>query len=103
MEIDDMINELLDEPSVKDDNSVVFTDKALELIHEITEKCKSIPIVKETQQKVEDYAKELSAEQIYVDMLNKIVEAPTAIHMRMSARLLIPIISDKLKSRERKD
>ena len=92
-----MICGLLDEPSVQDDNSVVFTDKALELIHEIAEKCKDIPIVKENQKQMEEYAAGLSAEEIYVDMLIKIAAAPTAIHMRMSARMLIPIIEQKLK------
>ena len=96
--IDDLICDLLDEPSVQDDNSVVFTDKALELIHEIAEKCKDIPIVKENQKQMEEYAAGLSA----VDMLIKIAAAPTAIHMRMSARMLIPIISAKLKTQERK-
>ncbi len=95
--IDDLICDLLDEPSVQDDNSVVFTDKALELIHEIAEKCKDIPIVKENQKQMEEYAAGLSAEEIYVDMLIKIAAAPTAIHMRMSARMLIPIIEQKLK------
>lgn len=52
---------------------------------------------------MEEYAAKLSAEEIYADMLIKISAAPTAIHMRMSARLLIQIISDKLKSWERKD
>ena len=56
MKIDDLICGLLDEPSVQDDNSVVFTDKALELIHEIAEKCKDIPIVKENQKQMEEYA-----------------------------------------------
>ncbi len=102
MKIDDMICDLLDEPSVQDDDSVVFTDRALELIHEIAEKCKDISVVKENQKQIEEYAAGLSAEEIYVDMLIKVAAAPTAIHMRMSARLLIPIISDKLKSRERK-
>ena len=97
MKIDDLICSLLDEPSVQDDNSVVFTDKALELIHEIAEKCIDIPVVKEN---LEEYATGLSAEEIYVDMLIKIAAAPTAIHMRMSARLLIPIISAKLKGQE---
>ena len=97
MKIDDMICELLDEPSVQDDDSVVFTDRALELIHEIAEKCKDIPVVKENQKQMEQYAIGLSAEEIYVDMLVKIAAAPTAIHMRMSARMLIPIIDQKLK------
>lgn len=100
MKIDDMICDLLDEPSVQDDDSVVFTDKALKLIHEIAGKCRDISAVKETQEQREEYAAGLSAEEIYVDMLIKIAAAPTAIHMRMSARLLIPIISAKLKERE---
>ena len=95
--IDDLICDLLDEPSVQDDDSVVFTDRALELIHEIAEKCKDIPVVKESQKQMEEYAAGLSAEEIYVDMLIKIAAAPTPIHMRMSARLLIPIIAQKLK------
>lgn len=102
MKIDDLICDLLGEPSVQDDDSVVFTDKALELIHEIAEKCKDILVVKENQKQMEEYATGLSAEEIYVDMLIKIAAAPTEIHMRMSARILIPIISDKLKSQERK-
>ena len=100
MKIDDLICDLLDEPSVQDDDSVVFTDRALELIHEIAEKCKDIPIVKENQKQMEEYAAGLSAEEIYVDMLIKIAAAPTAIHMRMSASMLIPIISAKLKRQE---
>lgn len=100
MKIDDMICDLLDEPSVQDDDSVVFTDRALELIHEIAEKCRDIPVVKESQKQMEEYAAGLSAEEIYVDMLIKIAAAPTPIHMRMSARLLIPIISAKLKGQE---
>mgnify|MGYP007033849492 CR=1 FL=1 len=100
MGIDNLVCNLLDEPSVQDDNSVVFTEKALGLIHEIAERCKDIPVVKENQRQMEEYAAKLSAEEIYVDMLIKITAAPTAIHMRMSARLLIPIISDKMKSRE---
>ena len=99
MEIDDLICELLDEPVGQEDNSVAFTNRSVELIHEIAEKCSTIPIVEKTKEQAEDYAKELSAEQVYLDMLVKIVEAPTAIHMKMSAKMLIPIISRKLKER----
>lgn len=99
MEIDDLICELLDEPVGQEDNNVVFTSRSVELIHEIAEKCNTIPIVEKTKEQAEDYAKELSAEQVYLDMLVKIVEAPTVIHMKMSAKMLIPIISRKLKER----
>lgn len=101
MSIDDMICELLEEPVAQEDNSIVFTSRSMELIHEIAEACNDIPIVQKTKEQAEDYAEGLSAEQIYMDMLVlvKIVEAPTAIHMKMSAKMLIPIISRKLKER----
>ncbi len=98
--IDELICQLLEEPNIKENNTVEFTDKAKTLIHEIAAKCKDIQIVKDTQDQAEEYAKGLSAEQIYVDMLNKIVEAPTKIHMMMSARMIIPIIEQKLNVAE---
>ena len=99
MNIDDLIYELLEEPVAQEDNNIVFTSRSVELIHEITEMCDYIPIVQRTKDQAEDYAKGLSAEQVYLDMLVKIVDAPTAIQMKMSAKMLIPIISQKLKER----
>lgn len=100
MEIDKMIEKLLGMDIVKADNTVIFSNEARQLIHEIAEKCSTIPIVDETREKAEEYARGLSAEQVYTDMLYKIVEAPTRIHMRVSARMLIPIIDQKLRSVE---
>jgi hypothetical protein len=97
MKIDDLICELLEQNVVQHDNSIVFTGRTVELIHEIADKCNEIPIVQYTQRAAENYAEGLTAEQVYMDMLNKIVSAPTRIHMRMSARMLIPIIDRKLK------
>lgn len=100
MEIDKMVEELLGMDIVKSDNTVTFSNEARQMIHEIAEKCSTIPIVDETREQAEEYAKGLSAEQVYTDMLYKIVEAPTRIHMRVSARMLIPIIDQKLRSVE---
>lgn len=100
MEIDKMVEELLGMDIVKSDNTVTFSNEAKQLIHEIAEKCSIIPIVDETREQAEEYARGLSAEQVYTDMLYKIVEAPTRIHMRVSARMLIPIIDQKLQSAE---
>lgn len=98
MEIDGMIEKLLEMEIVGGDNSVGFSTEAKQLIHEIAVKCSTIPMVDKTREQAEEYAKGLSAEQIFVDMLYKIVEAPTRIHMRMSARMLIPIIDQKLRA-----
>lgn len=100
MEIDKMIEKLLGMDIVKADNTVIFSNEARQLIHKIAEKCSTIPIVDETRERAEEYARRLSAEQVYTDMLYKIVEAPTRIHMRVSARMLIPIIDQKLRSVE---
>lgn len=97
MDIDEMIEQLLGMDIVGNGNTVTFSDEAKQLIHEITEKCNTIPIVNETTEQAEEYARGLSAEQVYTDMLYKIVEAPTRIHMRVSARILIPIIDQKLR------
>lgn len=43
--------------------------------------------------------KDLSAEEVYYDMLRKIVDAPTTLHMKCSVRMLIPIIDRKLRER----
>ena len=96
MNIDEMIERLLEMDIVGNSNTVTFSDEARQLIHEIAEKCNTIPIVNETREQAEQYAEGLTAEQVYVDMLHKIVEAPTRIHMRISARMLIPIIDQKL-------
>lgn len=100
MEIDKMVEELLGMDIVKSDNTVTLSNEAKQLIHKIAEKCSIIPIVDETREQAEEYARGLSAEQVYTDMLYKIVEAPTRIHMRVSARMLIPIIDQKLQSAE---
>ena len=96
--LDKMIEDLLEEPVV-DNNEIVFTSRAVELIQEISEKCKGIQIVEQTREQAEEYAKDLTAEQVYYDMLCKIVDAPTTLHMKCSARMLIPIIDQKLKAR----
>ena len=94
--IDELMEKLLEEPVV-DNNEIVFTSRAVELIHEISEKCKGIQIVEQTREQAEEYAKDLSAEEVYYDMLRKIVDAPTALHMKCSVRMLVPIIDRKLK------
>lgn len=95
--IDDMIEELLDAVDIKDDNTIAFSDESKQLIHDISQICKDFDIVKQNAEKSEEYAKGLTAEQIYIDMLNKIVAAPTRLHMLMSARMLIPVINKKLQ------
>lgn len=99
-DVDEMIERLLDMDIVGEDNSIVFTDEAKQLIHEISEECMKASMIVENKDRIDEYGEELSAEDVYVDMLHKIVNAPTNMHMRMSARMLISVIDKKLKERE---
>ena len=93
-----MIIQLLDMELIGSDGKVVFTKESVILIQQIADRCSEIPIVQESQEQAEKYAQGLSAEQIYIDMLEKMVQAPARIHLRVAARLLIPIIDQKIRS-----
>ncbi|MCD7826324.1 MAG: hypothetical protein LUH14_10255 [Clostridiaceae bacterium] len=97
--IDNMIGDLMDMVEVKDDWKVDFSTEAKKLIHEIAEQCSEIEMVQQTSEQAEKYGDGLSAEQVYADMIVKIVNAPTGLHMRMAARMLIVVIDKKLKER----
>lgn len=75
---------------------VIFTDESRRLIHRIAENSSDIPIIEETRDMANDYADGLTAEQVYTDMLHKIINAPNSIYMRMSALMLIAVVDRKL-------
>ena len=89
--LDDMIMELL-EMDIAQENSIVFSEESKELIHQIAEKCQNISVVEETRDQAEKYAEEMSAGEVYIDMLHKIVAAQTIILFLMYARLLFTVI-----------
>ncbi len=95
--VDEMIKRFLDMDIVGEDNSIAFTDEAKLLIHEKSEECMKASMFVKNKDRIDEYGKGLSAEDVYVDMLHKIVAAPTSMHMLMSARLLIPVIDRKLR------
>lgn len=97
-DVDEMIERLLDMDIVGEDNSIIFTDEAKQLIHEISEECMKASMIVENKDRADEYGKGLSAEDVYMDMLLKIVNAPTSLHMLMSARMLIPVIDKKLRA-----
>ncbi len=96
-DIDEMVERLLDMDIIGDDNSITFTDEAKQLIHEISERCMDATLIVENKERIDQYGEGLSAEDVYTDMLHKMLDAPTFLHMRMTVRLLIPIIDQKLR------
>lgn len=100
-DIDEMVERLLDMDIISEDNSVTFTDEAKQLIHEISERCMDATLIVENKDRIDQYGEGLSAEDVYVDMLHKIANAPTSLHMWMSARMLITVIDQKLREEEK--
>ena len=106
--IDELVEELLDISAVGDDEEFVFTKDITEKIHFIADKCRETRIYSRSSNKIamERYVGALdtdnmSAMDVYTDMLIKIINAPTNAHMWVVPRLLLPVVSDKLKIENR--
>lgn len=74
-----------------------FSEEEKDVIHSIAELCGRIPLVQMTVEQGEEYAKNMTAKEVYVDALCKIIEAPTSVHMRMTVRMLMPIVDKKIR------
>ncbi|MDD3662276.1 MAG: hypothetical protein PHT84_00215 [Candidatus Pacebacteria bacterium] len=95
--MNDKIIELLELDIMDDYGKVEFTEESKNLIEEIAEECRKTELYKHFTEKEKEYAEGLTAEEVFRDMVCKIAAAPTKIHAIASAKLLIPIIDDKLK------
>lgn len=105
--IDELVEELLDMSSVEHNEKFKITKEIAEKIHCVADKCKKTAIYSRASNKIamERYVGALeidnmSAMDVYTDMLIKIINAPTNTHMWVVPRLLLPIVSDKLKMEE---
>ena len=73
-DVDKMIERLLDMELVGTNNEVTFTDEAKQLIHEISEECMKATIILDNKDRMENYGRELSAEDVYVEMLICVID-----------------------------
>ena len=92
-----LVEELVSMDLINEDDEVIFTDESKELIHIIATQCRETKIYKRTQSKGKSYSEDMTAEELYIDMLVKIVNAPTSVHALGSVKLLMPLIDDKLQ------
>lgn len=108
MKIDDYVKRLLNK-DFQNEEDIIENKK---YILKISEKCKSTKLFKDNIKNFKDFKKYLKKEAsknnisfiwaAYLHFLNKIVSAPTAIHMRYAPILTIPIIADFIKERKNK-
>lgn len=98
----DMIIELLGIAEVAEDRTVDFTDRAKEIIMDLAEKYRKTPIYEQAKKETPEWVKTATAAEIYIQMCDRIVEAPTVTHMIFSTKILIPILWKKIQEEEGK-
>ena len=99
MNLNEKILEVLETCMVKTGESVEFSDKARELIHETAKECRKTRIYQKNIDKRKAYEEGLTAAEVYLDMCDKIINAPTTLHMQAVPIILIPVIDDKLQGK----
>lgn len=93
----DMILELLEVTEVKESGEVVFTDRSIEIITELGNKYAQTQLYKRERANNPDWEGDSNAGLLFVYMCDRIVEAPSVIHMMITPKLLLPIILEKLQ------
>lgn len=68
-----------------------ITEEMRVLIHEIAEECNSLEVTQKTNTDIPEWIEEATPEEIYIHMLQKIISAPTRIHMLCVPRICSPL------------
>lgn len=97
----ELIVELLGSAEVTQGNKVQFTDRAKEIIEELAEKYRETPVYKQSQKETPEWIKTATAEEIYIQLCDRIVEAPTTLHMLIAPKILLPILHEKIQEEEK--
>lgn len=111
-DFNEMMLSLMDEvnntnPEEKWNNKdLEFSDKAKEYIHEMAEYSRGLKWYNKISEKQEwinrqksytETAMKTSATTVYFDLLQKIMDAPTLVHLQLAPVFLLPIIDDMLR------
>lgn len=96
----DMIIELLGIAEVTEGNAVQFTDRAKEIIMDLAGKYKETPVYKQSRKETPEWVKTATAAEIYIQLCDRIVEAPSVIHMMIAPKILLPILWDKIQEEQ---
>lgn len=84
-------------------DGLIFSNKAKDYIYELADYSRCLKLYRRTMEGESGIARKeyeevgASASRIYIDMLNKIVNAPTVIHMELVPVMLIPLIDERLR------
>ena len=106
-EFNDKLCELMEEvencnPEFSMDG-MIFSDKAKDYIYELAEYSRGLRSYRRIMEGNAGIARKeyeevgASASRMYIDMLHKILNAPTVIHMELVPVMLIPLIDERLR------
>lgn len=94
--VDEKIVQIIDSVKMEADGPV-FTEENRQLIQEAAGLARETAIYKRASTNYPERFKEGKAADLYIEMLEKIVGAPTGIHRMAVTRLMLPAISDALE------
>lgn len=98
----ELIIELLEIADIAEDGTVDFTDRAKEIIMDLSEKYRETYMYKRAKEETPEWVDTATAAAIYIQMCERIAEAPAIMHMISAAKILIPIIWKKIQEEEGK-
>ena len=98
----ELIIELLGIAEIEEDGTVDFTDRAKEIIMDLSEKYRETHIYRRAREETPEWVDAATAAEVYIQMCERIAEAPTMMHMISVAKILIPIIWKKIQKEEGK-
>lgn len=99
LDMDEIVDKILDLNIVEDDK-VNFTEEAKILIHMAAEKARKTKIYERSFENQPEEWKKAKPEELYMEMLMKIINAPTKIHMIAVPRLILPAIDDAIRRQQ---
>ena len=94
--LDDLMLELLDSESEWKESSIVFTDRGREIIDKISDYAERTRLFRECEKRGEMF-EDLTAQQTFAYMLDRVVNAPTTLHRDASILLIMPFVRRKLR------
>ena len=96
----DLVIELLEIAEVEEGGKVDFTDRAKEIVAELAAEYKESEIYKSNVEKIPEWIKTATAAEVYIQMCDRITQAPTIIHMMSAIKILMPILGEKLQAED---
>ena len=96
----DLVIELLEIAEVEEGGKVEFSDRAKEIVKQLAAEYKESEIYKRSIKKMPEWIKTATAAEVYIQMCDRITQAPTIMHMMSAIEVLIPILWEKLQAEE---